>query len=174
MIKYLEVGKIINTHGVKGELKIAPMTDDPRRFDILKSVFVSPEVTDDMKEYKIQWVKYLNNSVIIKFEEIDDMDTAEKFKGQALIIDRKDAVKLPKNSYFICDLIGLIVYDESGKELGVLKDVLQTGSNDVYVVKGENKKEILIPAIKSVVKEISLENRKAVVNLPQGLVDDEI
>ncbi|MFZ5988451.1 MAG: ribosome maturation factor RimM [Bacillota bacterium] len=174
MLEYMEVGKIINTHGVRGELKIMPLTDDPGRFEKLKSVYISPKISEEMRKYNIQSVKYQKNFVILKLLEIDDMDTAQGLKEQFVIIDRKDAVKLPKDAYFICDLLGMDVFDESGKQLGVLKDILQTGSNDVYVVRDENKKEILIPALKTVVKDISIDDRKITVNLPQGLIDDEV
>lgn len=174
MINYFEVGKIINTHGVKGEVKIMPLTDDPSRFEKLKQVYISPDISDNMRKYDIQWVKYHKTFVIMKIEGIDDMDSAQRLKEQYLIIDRKDAVKLPQDTYFISDLIGFAVYDESGKMLGSLKEILQTGSNDVYVVRDENKREILIPALKSVVNEISLDNNRITVTLPQGLIDDEV
>ena len=102
------------------------------------------------------------------------MNAAERPKEHFVIIDRKDAVKLPKDTFVICDLINMNVFDHEGNKLGVLTDVLSTGSNDVYVVKNENKKEILIPALKSVVKEVCFENNKMVVELPQGLIDDEV
>ncbi|HOQ36719.1 MAG TPA: ribosome maturation factor RimM [Acetivibrio sp.] len=174
MIQYLEVGKIINTHGIAGELKIMPLTDDPKRFDKLKWVYISPKISDEMKKYDVVRVRYHKNFVIMKVKDIDDLNTAEKYKEQFLIVDRKDAVKLPKDTFFICDLIGMEVFDEEGKSLGFLKEVLQTGSNDVYVVKGDNSREILIPALKSVVKKVCFEENKMEVILPQGLIDDEI
>lgn len=174
MIQYLEVGKIINTHGIAGELKIMPLTDDPKRFDKLKWIYISPKISDEMKKYDVVRVRYHKNFVIMKVKDIDDLNTAEKYKEQFLIVDRKDAVKLPKDTFFICDLIGMEVFDEEGKSLGFLKEVLQTGSNDVYVVKGDNSREILIPALKSVVKKVCFEENKMEVILPQGLIDDEI
>lgn len=174
MVNYFEVGKIINTHGVKGEVKIMPLTDDPNRFKKLKQVYIAPGISDNMKKFDIQGVKFHKTFVIMKIKGIDDMDSAETFKEQFLIIDRKDAVKLPEDTYFISDIIGFEVYDETGKSLGTLKEVLQTGSNDVYVVRDENKREILIPALKSVVNEVSLDNNRITVTLPQGLIDDEV
>lgn len=174
MIQYLEVGKIVNTHGVRGEIKVVPLTDDPKRFNKLKSAFIADEVTENMQKYSFESVKYQKNFVILKLKNIDNANEAEKFRNKFIIINREDAVKLPEGSYFVCDLINSEVFDENNNRLGVLVDVLQTGSNDVYVVRDEKKKEILIPALKSVVKEISITDKKIIVELPQGLVDDEV
>jgi 16S rRNA processing protein RimM len=172
MEDYLEIGKIANTHGVKGELKIVPLTDDPKRFDNLKWIFA--DINGVLKKFSIESVKYFKNFVILKFEGINDLNSAEALKGILIKIDRENAIKLPKNSFFICDLIFCLVYDEAGKLLGELKDVLQTGSNDVYIVRNENNKEILIPALKSVVKKVSIKDKRIIVSLPEGLVDDEV
>lgn len=174
MIQYIEVGKIVNTHGVVGELKIIPLTDDPKRYNKLKSVYISPKIGEEMIKYDVMGVKYHKSFVIMKVKDIDDLNAAEKLKEHFVIIDREDAVKLPKDTFFICDLIGLKVFDEEGNNLGVIKEVLQTGSNDVYVVKSDNSGDILIPALKTVVKKVCFEENKMVVNLPQGLIDDEI
>lgn len=169
---YLDIGKIINTHGVKGEVKVIPFTDDPERYRKLKQVYL--DRPSGLETYHISGVKFFKNTVIIKFKEINDMETAEALKETVIKIERKDAVKLPKNSYFVCDILGCEVIDENGRSLGILKDVLQTGANDVYVVRNENNREILIPAIKSVVERISLEDKKINVTLPKGLLDDEV
>ncbi len=174
MIEYLEVGKIVNIHGVKGEIKVVPLTDDPKRFNKLKSAFIAGEISENMQKYSFESVKYHKNFVILKLKDIDYADEAVKFKDKFIIISREDAVKLPEDSYFVCDLIKSEVFDEKNSRLGILVDVLQTGSNDVYVVRDENKKELLIPALKSVVKEVSVKDRKIMVELPQGLVDDEV
>lgn len=174
MIQYIEVGKIVNTHGIVGELKIIPLTDDPKRYNKLKSVYISPKIGEEMKKYDVMGVKYHKSFVIMKVKDIDDLNAAEKLKEHFVIIDREDAVKLPKDTFFICDLIGMKVFDEEGNSLGVIKEVLQTGSNDVYVVKSDNSGDILIPALKTVVKKVCFEENKMVVNLPQGLIDDEI
>lgn len=172
MEDYLEIGKIANTHGVKGELKVIPLTDNPERYDVLKWVYVGGE--NDLEKYDIENVKYTRGMVIVKFKEVNDMDSAERMKGLYLKVDRKNAVKLPKDAFFICDLIECDVYEENGNNLGKIKDVLKTGSNDVYLVKDGNNREILIPALKSVVTEVSIENKKIVVKLPEGVVDNEI
>ncbi|TYQ18230.1 UNVERIFIED_CONTAM: 16S rRNA processing protein RimM [Acetivibrio alkalicellulosi] len=174
MIQFFEIGKIVNTHGVKGEIKIIPLTDDPNRFSELKCLFIAPSISTEMEKYNVEGVKYQKNFVILKLEEINDIDTAQSFKDKFVIIDRKDAIKLEKESYFICDLININVFDESGNNLGYLKEVLKTGSNDVYIVKNNTGKEILIPALKTVIKGVFLEEKKMVVSLPQGLIDDEV
>ncbi|MDP4180511.1 MAG: ribosome maturation factor RimM [Bacillota bacterium] len=168
MNDFLQVGKIVNTHGVKGELKVIPLTDDPTRFDDLEDVFVGTDTS--MNIVNIESVKYFKNTVIIKFKEVLDMNDALKLKDQYIYIDRKNAVKLPKDTYFICDLIGLEVF-EDGNRIGEIKDIIQTGSNDVYIVKDEENKEILIPALKTVVKAVSIENKRMEVSLPEGLLD---
>lgn len=172
MIQYLDIGIIVNTHGIKGEVKVMPLTDNPERYEKLKSVYV--EGPAGLEEYHLSGVKYLKNFVIIKFDEIDNIDVAEAMKNKVIKIDRENAVKLPKGSFFISDLIGCEVIETNGTVLGKLKEILQTGSNDVYVVVDENNREILIPALKSVVNEVSIENRRITVTLPKGLLDDEV
>lgn len=172
MQEYLDIGKITNTHGVKGEVKIIPLTDNPERYSKLKKLFI--EGKNGLEEYSVDSVKYFKGWVIVKFKEVNDMETAEALKGLVVKIDRANAVKLPKGSYFICDILESEVYEENGNKLGVLKDIIQTGSNDVYIVRDENNKELLIPALKSVVNEISIENKRITVTLPKGLVDDEV
>lgn len=172
MQQYLDVGKIVNSHGVRGELKVMPLTDDPKRFKKLKWVYV--DRNDFLEKFNIENVKFFKNFVIIKFIEINDMNGAEALKGLFLKVDRENAVKLPRDTYFIADLIGCEVFEIDGNRLGILKEVIKTGSNDVYVVERENKKDILIPALKSVVTGISVEDRRITVVLPEGLTDDEI
>jgi len=174
MLQYFEIGKIVNTHGIKGEVKVIPLTDDPIRFKKIKSAYISSEIAENMQEYNFEGVKYHKNFVILKIKDINNSNEAEKLKDKFIIINRDDAVKLPRDSFFVCDLINCSVYDEKGNSLGILVDILQTGSNDVYIVRDENKKELLIPALKSVVKEVSVEDKKIIVELPQGLIDDEI
>lgn len=170
MIEYIDIGQIANTHGIKGELKIIPLTDDPERYSKLKTVYVDNKGV--LNKLNIETVRYFKNFVFIKFKEIIDMNSAEKLKGLIVKIDRKDAVKLPIDTFFIFDLINCEVFEENGKRLGIIKNILQTGSNDVYVVECEDSKDILIPALKSVVKNISIEDKKIIVSLPKGLIDD--
>ena len=168
MDDYLQVGIIANTHGIRGEVKVFPTTDDPARFKKLKQVFL-----DTGKEYlemEIEGVKFFKQFVILKFKGFDNINEIEKYKKKSLLVDREHAVRLKKDEYFIADLLGLTVYTEDAKLLGTLKDVLQTGANDVYVVEMEDKKEVLIPAIGECILEVDLEGRKMQVHLLKGLL----
>ncbi len=177
---YLQIGKIVGTHGLKGEVRVVPLTDNPDRFVGMKEVNV--ENKGVITKYNLESVKFLKNLVVLKLSGIDEINAAEAMRESYLIVDRKDAVKLPKNSFFICDLIGLKVIDEKGDFLGNLVEVLSTGSNDVYIIRdeksvncnGAKRKDILIPALKSVVTEVSTEAGTMKVQLPKGLLDDEV
>lgn len=207
MLEYLTIGKIINTHGIKGEVKVLPLTDDPERFEDLDWVFLDLESVkptklnanktnlhplkdtqgksnpdkntinnkenNGFKKLYIENIKYFKNTVIIKFKDINTVEAAEALKNTELKIDRANAVKLPEDSYFICDLLGCNVFEED-KNLGELTDVIVTGSNDVYVVKPKTGKEILVPALKNVVLSVNINERKITVKLPEGLLDDEV
>lgn len=178
MYEYLQIGKIVNTHGVRGEVRLIPLTDDPHRFDELEWVYVETDDTNSAtlpnKKYTIENLKYAKGSVIIKFSGIDTVETANTLRDCFVMVDRSHAVKLPKDSFFICDILGSTVSDEKGEVLGQLTDVLQTGSNDVYVVKDESGRELLLPALKSVVRKVSPERRRIEVIVPKGLLDDEV
>ncbi len=164
----LEIGQIVNTFGVKGMVKIVPYTDDVKRFDELKEVYV---ITKTQKtKYKIEEIKYHKNMVLAKLEGIDTMNDAEMLKQSSVQIERKDAIPLDENTYFIVDLIGLKVVTDNHKELGNLVDIYNTGSNDIYVVKDELGKQILLPAISDVIKKIDMENKLITVHLVKGLV----
>lgn len=166
---YVEIGKIINTHGVHGHVKVMPFTDYPERFRKMKSVFLQKR-NGNVTEYAIEEVKYVKNTVLLKLKGIEDMDAAQLLKDSLLVVERKDAVKLPKDTYYIFDLIDCKVYEQEAY-LGVVTDVLETGSNDVYVVKDENGKELLIPALGWVVLSVDIANKKIQVQLPKGLRD---
>lgn len=168
MQKYFEVGQIVNTFGVKGMLKVKPFTDDVERFEELKKVYICKK--EKLEEVEIEEVKYHKDMVLLKVKGIEDMNEAEKVKGLYLKIDRKNAKKLPKDTYFIADLLGLEVYSDTGELLGKVDDIFRTGANDVYVVKNENGKQLLLPGIPDVIKEIDLEKEKIVVHLLKGLV----
>jgi len=127
------------------------------------------EEDNELKVLHVAGVKYIKNMVIIKFIGIDDVNSAEKLRNKYIKVHRKDTVKLPKDTYLICDLIGIEVRTESGEILGKVKDVLRTGSNDVFVVKSDDR-EILIPGLKSVFKKIDIDNEEIIVELPEGLV----
>ena len=168
MQKRLEIGQIVNTFGIKGEVKVVPFTDDIKRFDELKNVYVKTK--KESKQYKVENVKYHKNMVLIKLEGINTVESAENLRNAFLEIDRKDAIPLEEGTYFIADLIGLEVYTEEGKLLGKVDDIYNTGSNDIYVVKDELGKQILLPGIKEVIKEVLLEQKKIIVHLIPGLI----
>ena len=169
MEKYLEIGQIVNTFGIKGQVKIVPFTDDITRYDELKEIYV--EKKNELKLFQIEQVNYKKNMVILKLKGIETVEEAEKLRNCYLKIDRKDAKELPKDTYFIVDLLGLDVYTDEWKLLGKVDDIYNAGSSDIYVVKDELGKQILLPAIKDVLKEVDLENQKIIVHLIKGLVD---
>ena len=169
MEQRFQVGVITSTHGVRGEVKVFPTTDDPARFKKLKQVILDTGKED--MELEITAVKFFKNMVILKFKGIDDMDTANKYRQKSLYVTRENAVKLEKNEYFIADLIGLAVSSEEGEDLGFINDVLQTGANDVYVIKKTGEEDLLLPAIKDCVKEVDIEGGKMVVHVLPGLRD---
>ena len=168
MQKYFEVGQIVNTFGVMGLVKVKAFTDDLERFEELKKVYVCKK--DKLEEVEIEEVKYHKGMVLLKLKGINNMNEAEVLKGLYLKIDRKDAKMLPKDTYFIADLLGLDVYSDENEHLGKLEDIFNTGANDVYVVKDELGKQLLLPSIPEVIKEIDLENGKIIVHLLKGLV----
>jgi len=171
LLEYITIGKIINTHGIKGEVKVMPLTDNPDRYYDLEWAYVG---NDDncLQVYNVEKVRVIgNNLVLLKFKEVNDMNNAQLIKGLFIKVDRKHTVKLEPGTYLICDIVGCNVYAlETQNELGTVVDVIKTPSNDVYVVKNKEGKEILIPALKSVVKEVLIEERIIRVILPEGLV----
>lgn len=167
MLEYISIGQIVRTHGIRGDVKVYPLTDNIERFDKVDYVYI--EEDSRLVTLNVANVKYLKNMVIIKFKGIDDVQSAERLRNKYIKVHRKDAVKLPEDTFLICDLIGHNVYDEAGEYLGKVADVFQTGSNDVFVVKSEDK-EILIPGLKSIFKEVDMKNKKMIVELPEGLV----
>ena len=154
MQKRLEVGQVVNIFGIKGEVKVTPFTDDIRRFDELKKVYV--KIKGESKQYQIENVKYHKNMVLLKFKGIDKIE---------------DAIPLEEGTYFIADLIGLEVYTDEGNILGKVEDIYNTGGKDIYVVKDELGKQILLPGIDEVIKEVNLEDSKIIVHLIPGLVN---
>lgn len=167
MQKYFEVGQIVNTFGIKGQLKVKPFTDELERFEELKTVYICKK--NEMKKVEIEEVKYHKDMVLLKIKGINDLNEAEQYKGLFLKIDRKDAKELPEGTYFIADLLGLEVYTDEGELLGKVDDIFPTGANDVYVVKDEMGKQILLPSIPEVLKEIDLEKEKIIVHIIEGL-----
>lgn len=166
----LKVGIITSTHGVKGEVKVFPTTDDVNRFKRLKQVFLDNGM--EKIPLEIEGVKFFKQMAILKFKGIDNIDDVIKYRQKELYVLRKDAVKLKPDEYFIADLIGIIVFDEQGMKLGELTDVMTTGANDVYIVQmSDLDKEILIPAIKDCILSIDVKQKKMIVHLMEGLLD---
>ncbi len=167
MNKYLELGQIVNTRGLRGEVKVNSFTDDNTKFEKMKSIFVKKK--EEIKEYEIQKVSYSKNQIILKLKGIETIEEAEKLRNSYLLVDRDSLEKLPEGVYYIADLIGLEVFTEEGLLLGKVDDIFSTGSNDVYVVKAEDGTEKLLPGIDEVLKKIDIENKKIIVNLIEGL-----
>lgn len=165
MDEYIQVGKISSLHGVKGEVKVVPLTDDIRRYDELKEVYMGI----DKELVKIKKVSYMKGQVAVKFEGVDSVKDAEKILNSFLWVRREEAKKAD-DAFFIFDIIGLEVYDVESNYIGKVKDVLQTGANDVYVVKDEEK-EYLIPAVKSIVKSIDIAGKKMAIDPIEGLLE---
>lgn len=170
MEEKLRVGIISSTHGVRGEAKVFPTTDNPNRFKKMKEIILDAGEEELMLE--IEGVKFFKKFVILKFKGIDSINDVEKYKGKELYVTRKNAQKLGQDEYFIVDLLGIEVIQDTGRKLGTLKDVIITGANDVYVVEMENKKELLIPAIKQCVLRIDVEAGRMEVHLMEGLLEE--
>ena len=165
-----QVGVITSTHGLKGEVKVFPTTDDPNRFKSLKEVIL--DTGKEQMTLKIEGVKFFKQFVILKFKGIDDINDIERYTKKSLFVTRENAVKLDKDEYFIADLIDIQVLNEDGADFGVLKDVLQTGANDVYVIEMKNGKEVLVPAIKECILQVDMENQFIKIHLLPGLLNE--
>ena len=165
----LQVGVISSTHGVRGEVKVFPTTDDVKRFKRLKEV-----ILDTGKEeltLEIEGVKFFKQFVILKFKGYDNINDIEKYKGKSLLVTRANAVRLRRDEYFIADLQGLTVVDEEDKVLGTLRDVMETGANDVYIIDMSDGREVLVPAIKECILHVDIEAGKMQIHLMDGLLD---
>ncbi len=165
----LQVGAITSTHGVRGEVKVFPTTDDAKRFSKLKEVEL--ETKEGTTTLHIKGVKYFKQFVILKFAEYDSLNEVESIKGRKLFVTRKNAVKLQKDEYFIADLIGLKVIDDEKQLEGILTDVLQTGANDVYDITLTDGRNLLLPAIADCVLSVDLENKVIKIHILEGLLD---
>lgn len=167
-MEYIEIGQIVNTNGLKGVVKVNPFTDDISKFEELKYVYI--QLKSELKKVKIEQVRYNKNQVLLKLEGIDSIEEAEKYRNFYLKTEKESQEDLGEDTYYIVDLIGLDVYTDKNEYLGKIEDVFPTGSNDVYVVKDNLGKQILIPAIADVVKEVDLKNKKMIINLIPGLI----
>ncbi|MBR3132536.1 MAG: 16S rRNA processing protein RimM [Clostridia bacterium] len=166
MQEFFEIGQVVNTVGLKGEIKINPFTDELDQFD--KGKKITLEKSKNRTEYEIENVRYHKNQVVLKLKTVDNIDDAEKLRNSYVIVDRESKKPLEPDTYYLVDLIGLAVYEED-RLLGEIIDVFPTGSNDVYVVRSEEGKQILLPAIKEVIKEVNLDEKKMIVKLMEGL-----
>lgn len=169
MEELLQVGVITSTHGVRGEVKVFPTTDDPNRFKSLKHVLL--DTGREKKSLEVQGVKFFKQFVILKFKGLDNINDIEKYRQKSLYVTRKNAVRLQRDEYFIADLIGLKVQDEDGTELGTVKDVIETGANDVYEVEMADGRSLLLPAIKQCILNVDVENGMMQVHVLEGLLD---
>ena len=165
----LQVGIITSTHGVRGEVKVYPTTDDPRRFRRLKEVVL--DTGREKLNLEIEGVKFFKQFVILKFKGLHIINDIEKYRQKSLYVTRKNAVRLQRDEYFIADLIGLKVQDEDGTELGTVKDVIETGANDVYEVEMADGRSLLLPAIKQCILNVDVENGMMQVHVLEGLLD---
>ena len=163
MQEKLEIGKIVNTFGIKGEVKVYPYTDDINQFKKIKKVYINNE------EKEIESVKFHKNNVILKIKGIDNMTEAENLRNTVIEANRSTK-KLPENTYYIADLINLDVYTDENNFLGKVKDIYNTGANDIYSIETPEGKEILLPAIKDVIKQIDIQNKKIIVHILKGLI----
>ena len=164
-----QVGVIPSTHGVRGEVKVYPTTDDARRFKRLKEVIL--DTGKEQITLEIEGVKFFKQFVILKFKGIDNINDVEKYRQKSLYVTRSNAVRLNRDEYFIADLMGLKILDENNEAIGVLKDVMETGANDVYMIEMNDGRELLLPAIKQCVLKVDVEAGFMQIHILEGLLD---
>lgn len=167
MKKMLRVGKITNTHGLKGDLKVLPLTDYMERFEELDWVYID----GNSEKFYIKDVKYMSTLVLLSFKGYEDINMVEKFKDKYLLIDESQRRDLPEDIYYIADIIGLDVYTVKDEYIGKVKDIIQTGPSEIYVIKCDNGKEIMIPAVKEFVPGICLEKKRITVDPIEGMIE---
>ena len=167
MSQYITIGKIVNTQGRNGDMRVIPLTDFPERFAAMDEVLV--ELQGVRKAYKIERTYSHKTFIIIKFAGIDDINDGEKLKNALLVIPEEELTPLPENSFYIFDIVGMHVYTQEGRHLGEISQVLQTGANDVFIVESESRRPLLIPALKEVVRRVDQQSKRMTVCLPEGL-----
>lgn len=168
MEQLLQVGVITQPHGVRGEVKVFPTTDDPVRFKKLKKVIL--DTGKEKLDLEVEHVKFFKQFVIVKFKEFDNINDIECYKRCPLLVTRENAVSLEEDEYFVADMIGMKVITEDGTEFGTLSDVMETGANDVYVIDSKEHGEVLMPAIKECVLNVDMESGIITVHLMNGLI----
>ena len=166
--KYLQVGAITSTHGIKGEVEVFGKTDDVTRYVDLDEVFL--DTGKELMPLHIAGVKYFKQYVIVKFKEFKDINEIEPYKGKNLYVDREHAVELDEDEFFVADLLGLKVVTDEGEEFGELTDVLFTKANDVYTVTRPDGSEVLLPAIEECILDIDLDEEVMTVHIMPGLI----
>ncbi len=169
IMEMLEIGKIINTHGLRGDVKVAPWTDVPEDFEYIKKAYVKKG--GEIIPLSVSYVKYQKNNLIIKFKEISSIEEAETFKNLVLTAEKAELPPLPEGMYYIADLIGCIVEDTDGNEKGKIIDVFSAGAGNVYEVQSQDGKKLLLPANEGTVISTDIENKKILMNIPEGLED---
>ncbi|MCI8590870.1 MAG: 16S rRNA processing protein RimM [Lachnospiraceae bacterium] len=169
MEQYFQVGVISSTHGIRGEVKVYPTTDDPARFRRLKEVLL--DTGGGWMTMELEQVRFFKQMVIVKFKGYDSINEVEKYRNKGLFVPREQAVPLEEGEYYIADLLGMKVFTEDGGQFGTLRDVMQTGANDVYVIDSLHNGEVLVPAIADCVLEISVEQGWMKIHLLDGLLD---
>lgn len=169
MENLLRIGVITTTHGIRGEVKVFPTTDDARRFDDCDEVILVTK--REQIPLHVERVKYFKNIVILKFKEFDDINQVEQFRKCDLMVTRENAVPLEEGEYFICDIIGAEVVEENGEPIGTVKDVMETGANNVFVIEMPEGREVLFPSIPQCIKQVDVENKKVVAHIMPGLLD---
>ena len=168
MEQLLQVGVITQTHGVRGEVKVFPTTDDAARFKKLKHVML--DTGKETLPLEIESVKFFKQFVILKFKGFDNINDIERYNRCPLLIERENAVPLEEGEYFIADMIGMKVITDEGENFGILKDVMETGANDVYVIEHPSEGEVLVPAIKECILDVDIENRQMKIHVMNGLI----
>ena len=169
MNKELRVGVILKTHGIRGEVKVYPVTDSPDRFHSISNIILRQGKL--CRYLEIEKARVQKNLVIVKFRGIDDINEVESLKGAELYVKREDGAELQEGEYYIADIIGITVKDDTGREIGTVTDVLETGANDVYIVERPGMKDLLLPAIKDCILQVDIEENVMTVHLLDGLWD---
>ncbi len=166
-MEYTIIGKITGTHGIKGDLKVFPLTDSTDRFFELKKAYVG----DSKTKVQISDVKLHKGMVLLRFQDLDDINKVLSFKDEYIYVDEEDKVTLPEDHYFISDLLGCRVYDKTDSFIGNLSDVIQNSANDVYVVTAQNGKEYLIPAVEAFIASVDIVDKKIIIDPIEGMIE---
>ena len=167
-LTHFRIGQIVNTQGLKGEVRVYPYVDDINRFDDLESFYLNKNFNE---EFEVERVRYKGNMVIMKIKNVDRVEDAEKLRNKFMYVSREDSRELEEGEFFIADMIGMDVYTLDNNHIGTLKDVLQYAANDVYVIKSNDGKEFLIPAITKFVPTIDINERKMIIDPIKGMLD---